>query len=281
MAENGHPDRPFAAAQANEPGLREESGERTEAEGLRPGEKDGERPEAEGLPPGEKNGEQIPQPEENGAEDYGYLDSVRKGTGERAGPLYRCLMVTTGQEQQVKQLLDALELGESVIPKAIRLRRGSSAGEGDRRLFLPGYIFVHEEQEVPLWKYQQLLNVIRVLRYDQEPYGYMKNEDLIFARTFFEMDGCIQPLQAIDEGDFIRITDGLLKNINGTVLSVDRHKRQAKIRIRLMGMEKVVYMNYTLLEKVEEPGDGKAPEAEKAAGRPRERRGASEGGASE
>ncbi len=239
--------------------------------------------------PGELQEEKPGRAETDAPEDFSYLDSVRKGTGERAGPLYRCMMVTTGQEEYVRQLMAVLGLGKCMIPRRVRLRRVRGEWKEDEVPLLPGYLFVHEEDEVPLWKYQQLLNVIRVLRYDQEPYGFMKAKDLTFAQTIFELQGRIQPLKAIDEGDYVRITDGLLKNLNGTVLSVDRHKRQAKIRLQLMGMEKVVYMNYVLLEKqedsrpageegAEQPADGRTEAADR--GSDGKGNGASEGGTS-
>ena len=40
--------------------------------------------------------------------------------------------------------------------------------------------------------------------------------------------------------------------MNGRVLSVDRHKQQARIRIDLMGIQKVIFMNYRLLDKEED-----------------------------
>ncbi len=201
--------------------------------------------------------------------DDSRFDQVPRGTGERAGPFYRCLMVTTGQEEQVRQLLEAMHLGRGIIPQRVRVRKIRNEWKQDEVPLLPGYLFVHEEEEIPIWKYQQLLNVLRVLRYDREPYGYMRDRDMIFARTLFRVDGHITPLQAIDEGDFIRITDGLLKDLNGTVLTVDRHKRQAKIRLDLMGLTKVVYMNYVLLEKAGSggaPGNGAGSAAEEKKG---------------
>ncbi len=197
-------------------------------------------------------------PTEEEAPDSLCYDEVPRGTGEREGPFYRCLMVTTGQEEYVRQLLSAMHLGRGIIPKRVRVRKIRNEWFRDEVPLLPGYLFVHEEEEIPIWKYQQLLNVLRVLRYDREPYGYMRNRDLSFAQTLFRVDGVVTPLEAIDEGDFIRITDGLLKDLNGTVLTVDRHKRQAKIRLDLMGLSRVVYMNYVLLEKV--PGQGGTPE---------------------
>ena len=199
-----------------------------------------------------------------GEQDPPIWDSTPVGTGERSGPLYRCLMVTTGQEAYVLRLLNALHLGDGIIPKRVRTRHVRGEWKQDEVPLLPGYLFIHEEEEVPIWKYQMLQDVIRVLRYDREPYGYMRARDLHFAKTLFRVEGVVGPLQAVDEGDRIRITDGMLKDMNGTVLSVDRHKRQAKIRLELMGVTKVVYMNYILLEKqTTETGEEEPGESEK------------------
>ncbi len=222
----------------------------------------------------ERAGEKKDVPEElflrPSADDFARYDQVPGGTGEREGPYYRCLMVTTGQEEYVRLLLEAMHLGRGIIPKRVRVRKIRDEWKQDEVPLLPGYLFVHEEEEIPVWKYQQLVNVLRVLRYDREPYGYMRNRDMLFAQTLFRVEGRITPLEAVGEGNFVRITDGLLKDLNGTVLTVDRHKRQAKIRLDLMGMTKVVYMNYVLLEKISDPengagGDPEAGAADKAA----------------
>jgi len=179
--------------------------------------------------------------------------------GHRTPPFYRCMMVTTGKEEEVLRLLRVLNLGAGIIPRRVRIRKSRGEWREDQVPLLPGYIFVHEEEEAPLWKYQMLLDVIRVLRYDREPYGYMRDRDLRFAETLFRMEGTVRPLQAVDEGDWVRITDGLLQDLNGTVLSVDRHKRQAKIRVSLMGQTRVIYMNYSLLEKEDLPAYLRSP----------------------
>ena len=177
------------------------------------------------------------------------------GTGERDGPLYRCLMVTTGREEYVLRLLSATHLGACLIPKKTRIRRVRGDWKQEEVPMLPGYLFIREEEEVPIWKYQRIQDVIRVLRYEREPYGYLRAGDLRFAETVFRSEGVVAPLQAVEEGDLIRICDGILRDMNGTVLSVDRHKRQAKIRLELMGIPRIIWMNYVLLEK-QEPVSG-------------------------
>ena len=177
---------------------------------------------------------------------------------------YRCLMVTTGREESTVRLMNAIHLGRGIVPKRIRVRRVRGEWLEDEAPMLPGYVFIREETEIPIQAYQRLQDVIRVLRYDQEPNGYMRARDLRFARALFRMEGVVSPLKAVDEGDRIRITDGMLRDMNGTVLSVDRHKRQAKVRLDLMGMSRVICMNYVLLEKEEQGTDGPPDRAEAA-----------------
>lgn len=201
----------------------------------------------------------IPEPESSG-EKFEYLDTVPRGTGERSGPLYRCLMVNTGKEAYVQRLLQMIGLGECIIPKRVRIIRRKGVWSEELSPMLPGYLFVHETEEIPIWRYQQLLDVIRVLRYEKEPYGYMKERDLRFAETIFRVEGTVKPLKAVNDNGFIRITDEMLDDLNGTVLSVDRHKRMARIRIDLMGITKIVYLSYAVTGEdnpdMAERGDG-------------------------
>ena len=184
---------------------------------------------------------------ESTEKDFGWLDTVPRGTGERSGPLYRCLMVSTGKEAYVQKLLQVMSLGECIIPKKVRITRRGGTWKEELSPMLPGYLFIHETEEIPIWRYQQLLDVIRVLRYEREPYGYMKDRDMRFAETIFRVEGTVRPLKAVNENGFIRITDEMLDDLNGTVLSVDRHKKMAKIRIDLMGITKVVYLSFVVV----------------------------------
>ncbi len=167
---------------------------------------------------------------------------------ERAGePLVRCLMVETGYEQIVTRLLAVCGLGRTLYPQRVRIRKIRGVWHRDRVRLLPGYVFVYTDGETPVQSYQKIEHVLKVLRYDREPDGYLKGMDLDFASRISELDGKLDILDAVDEEGFVRVTDRLLQTLQGEVLSVDRRKRLVKIRIHLMGMTRIVYMNYQLL----------------------------------
>ena len=87
-----------------------------------------------------------------------------------------------------------------------------------------------------------------MLRYDREPDGYLRGQDLEFARTVQELDGKLDILNAVDEDGFIRVTDFLLEKLKGEVLSVSRRKREVKMKVNLVGQTKIITMNYRLVD---------------------------------
>lgn len=159
----------------------------------------------------------------------------------------RCLMVETGEERTVVQLLRARDLGRGMVPQRVRIRKLRGVWRQDRIRLLPGYVFVFAEEEIPIWKYQGMEHVLKPLRYDREPEGYLWGKDLAFAKTLRELDGKMDILGAVDEEGFIRISDQLLQKMGGEVLSVDKRKRLVRIRVSLMGEPKIIQLNYQLL----------------------------------
>lgn len=165
----------------------------------------------------------------------------------------RCLMVETGYESLVSQLLRVRELGRGMYPQRIRVRKLRGVWKKDRIRLLPGYVFVFSDEKIPIWFYQGTEHVLKVLRYDREPDGYLRGADLEFARMMEELDGKLDILDAVKEEDFIRITDEILNRLHGEVLSVDRGKRLVKIRVHLLGQTRILKLNYQLLDDEGKP----------------------------
>lgn len=205
-------------------------------------------------------------PNQGGADNFGRkLKKPRKyakishqnaeGACALEGPLVRCLMVETGMEAAVLQLLKVMRLGKGIYPQRVRIRKIRGVWRKDHIRLLPGYVFVFAEEEIPIWTYRWVPHVLKVLRYDREPDGYLRGTDLAFAQAVTELDGRLDILDAVDEEGFIRVTDRLLNLLHGEVLSVDRGKRQVRIRVNLVGQPRIVQMNYQLLDDEGKPLD--------------------------
>lgn len=164
-------------------------------------------------------------------------------------------MVETGEERTILQLLHVRKLGRGIVPQRVRVRKIRGVWRKDHLRLLPGYVFVYADEEIPIWEYQHMEHVLKPLRYDREPHGYLQGRDLEFANTIRSLDGKMDILGAVDEAGFIRVTDTLLKKLNGEVVSVDKNKHLVNIRVNLMGEPKLIQMNYELLDEQGKPLD--------------------------
>ena len=60
----------------------------------------------------------------------------------------RCLMVETGYEGLVSQLLRVRELGRGMYPQRVRVRKLRGVWKKDRIRLLPGYVFVFSDENL-------------------------------------------------------------------------------------------------------------------------------------
>ena len=167
-------------------------------------------------------------------------------------PLVRCLMVETGREATVLRLLKAMNLGTGIAPQRVRIRKIRGVWRKDFIRLLPGYVFVFPEEDIPIRYYGRIEHVLKALRYDREPDGYLRGGDLEFAGAVRDLDGKLNLLNAVDEDGFIRVTDPLLETLHGEVISVEKGKRLVRLRVTLIGQTRELQMNYQLLG-----GDGR------------------------
>ncbi len=61
--------------------------------------------------------------------------------------------------------------------------------------------------------------------------------------------GVLGALEAIEEGNQVRIVDGILNECNGRVVKVDKRKRLAKVEIEFLGENRAIWLAYRILEK--------------------------------
>ena len=169
----------------------------------------------------------------------------------KAYPYIRCLFCRSGEEQKLAQLIEYMNYGKPLIPRKVkRIFRQGKWIEEERKL-LPGYVFVFNDQAIPFRSILSLPPVIRVLRYADDLEGYLEGQDRALAELFLEKEGRIGVLEALKEGDFIRITDGLLSQYGGKVLRMDRRKQMAEIELNVAGDINRVWLSFEVIEQIE------------------------------
>ena len=72
--------------------------------------------------------------------------------------------------------------------------------------------------------------------------------DRAFAEMLLRTDGVVGTLSAVQEGSYVRVNEGALRDFNGRVVKVDKRKRLAKVEMDILGDRRAVWLAFRLLE---------------------------------
>lgn len=163
--------------------------------------------------------------------------------------MIRCLFCRRMEEQKVVRYITEHALGESIYPQ----KKEPFCRQGEWRdvvkPLLPGYVFVYSEKPYPMQRLLNIDGVLRCLTYGPEDKeGYLTGKDHQFALWLLQNGGVADKLKAIQEGGYVRIVDGLLKDYNGKVEKVKKQKRMAYVSLQIAGTPLHVWMGYECLD---------------------------------
>lgn len=164
----------------------------------------------------------------------------------------RCLFCETGKEENVAAQIREAGLGNAFHPQKKKPFFKNGEWEDRQVSLLPGYVLVAADMPMPLSVFCRIKGVIRPLTYGPDDHeGYLMGEDLWLVEWLIQENGVVDKMDAVEEGGRVRIVDGLLKDINGKVLRVDRRKRLAHIELEIVGNIHGVWLGLNFLEPTE------------------------------
>lgn len=161
----------------------------------------------------------------------------------------QCLFCVTGREAGVVRALEETEGVRAVFPQKVKaIWRNGAWGEELFPLF-PGYVFVYSHQPLPYAGLNGISGVLRVLSYDKEGReGYLIENDRRFAELLLRLNGVIGALDALPDGNFVRVDEGALRLLNGRVAKVDKRKRLVNVEFDILGDTRSAWLTYRLPE---------------------------------
>lgn len=161
----------------------------------------------------------------------------------------RCLFCLTGKEESVVARITNAGLGTAFHPRKIKPFFKKDKWKDVLVSLLPGYVFVISETPIPLNQFWRIPDVIRPLTYGPDDHdGYLSGQDRVLALWLMQENGLVGNLDMVKEGSQIRIISGLLKNLNGRVIKVDRRKRLANVELEVVGSIHSVWLGVNFLE---------------------------------
>ena len=155
--------------------------------------------------------------------------------------------------QAVKQHIVAHEIPKffpckAMNPILVRRRWKQKTYKEITYSLMPGYIFLFSNEKMEPARVRKLDGVLKVLQYDEGQYA-LTEEDERLARWLAQYDGSIGISQAIQVGDRIQVVEGPMKDNIGKILTVNKHKRCAKVEFQFTGTVFNVWMDFDWLER--------------------------------
>lgn len=162
----------------------------------------------------------------------------------------QCLFCVTGKEESVVRALEESEGVLAIFPQKVKPIWKKDGWREELFPLFPGYVFVYSHQPVLGSALCADSNVLRLLTYDKEgKESCLVERDRVFAEKLLRTNGIVGALSAVQEGSYVRVNEGALRDFNGRVVKVDKRKRLAKVEMDILGDARSVWLAYRLLEK--------------------------------
>ncbi len=174
----------------------------------------------------------------------------------------QCLFCQTGSEKKVTELINRYGWGRAIFGEKVKVVH-KGHGQEERQLLplLPGYVFVYMGGEISGGRqthrdYLGIDGVIRLLTYGETQQEELMGRDLVFADWLWRCGGRVEVMKAIRVGDRVEINDPLFKELQGTIVRMDRRKKSVTVKLESEAGDKFITLSYDV---VQEAGAEKTP----------------------
>lgn len=173
--------------------------------------------------------------------------------------MWYVIQVMSGEEHEKEQLFKKLILNRDgrtydkiFVPMYVRKKRYQGKWHEEQKVLFPGYIFV-DTSDIELFC-QYLAKVpgfIKVLR-DADEIAPITEEEKAYLLSMMDEHYIVQISVGYLIGDKICITEGALKNYQGSIYRIDRHRRTAQLMVNLFGRQTKVEVGLEVIQKYSE-----------------------------
>jgi transcriptional antiterminator NusG len=116
----------------------------------------------------------------------------------------------------------------------------------------PGYLFVvTDDVELLFQQFHQVPKLTRILGTDKVPVE-LSDEEVHFLQRILNPEGIVEISRGILIGDTLKIQSGPLIGMEGNVTRIDRHKREVRLKVEMMGQMLEITLGLEVVEKIEE-----------------------------
>ncbi len=166
---------------------------------------------------------------------------------------WHSIFVVTGEEDKVKDRIRyRLQDGFTVVvPKRkLKLRKGGIWTTETKVLF-PGYVLINGGINSDIYYLlKDIPSVLRLLRTGNSVASIDNREMAVLSKLICNNEE-IGFSSVLLENGRVRVIDGPLFSLEGIILSVDRRKERAKVKLSFLGEERTVDLGISVLAPVQ------------------------------
>ncbi len=167
--------------------------------------------------------------------------------------MWYVIQVRSGSEREiVKQCQTVISqdiLEKSFLPCYEEMKRYEGAWHKEKKLLFPGYVFLISRDAEEL--YQDLKRVIgltKLLKTGEEIISLTESE-IGFLLKFGGEEQLVKMSTGFVEKDKVVILEGPLKGLEGCIKRIDRHKREACLKLPMFGRVLDTRVGLEIIEK--------------------------------
>lgn len=154
--------------------------------------------------------------------------------------------------QQCRIYVDKNDYNKMFIPRYIAQRHFKKEWHEVEKTLFPGYLFVDTEKIDSviegMKKFRQFTKVLQ----DGEMVSPIKEQEQQFLSTMMDQQHLVRYSEGFLIGEKVCITTGLLRNLQGYLRTVDRHRRIAKLEVPIFGRPTPTEVGFGAIKRVSE-----------------------------
>ena len=159
-----------------------------------------------------------------------------------------CIFCRSGSESRLaERIMQRFENVRAIVGMREKHLISNGQKEIDRRVLLPGYLFLFAKEVIDPKQFRQINDLYKVLATDTEILE-LKGSDREFARWLYINDGIIGISR-------LQFKDGKLKSIEGPmkyfakkIIKIDKHTSSAKVRMDFQGRQTDIWLAFEFVD---------------------------------
>ncbi len=162
------------------------------------------------------------------------------------------LFVSTGQEEKTQQVFDStFQDIKALVPKRELRQRKAGKWNIEKKKMFPGYVLLKGNISVEdYYKIKQLPILANFLRDEDGLLEIDKRELRALNILIKDNNENIGISTAYRENEKIKIIDGPLVGLEGSIENIDARKGRAKVRMDFLGETRIVQLGIDFIDKI-------------------------------